>query len=913
MDKIISDIDVLYNFFLEELHNRNINLRSDVSTDPADLALDISINQPKIKKWLSSLNVTQKAEIVKLIKSTSSTFKSRKKRYRKSTKSWLQFKQASRILSIIVVIIGLGFYSIFAFTATGGTRLTFEHSRVMIITVFTVTISLAIIVSRIFTNQIKATKRKLHKIDALSAKVSTALTNIATNNVNNLDITTDTFALSVINFMSEYKKEVSKDKFGDFIKYTLLNEISFYFSEQDNILYRNITSIATINNTDLIDFVDYMFSEQLILDDITKINENITKYAIPNTDIIKNQDELVKTYMHELNNKIANSELLKENNISIIFKNKLKYLIKYKEFTQDQILRQIKIKTTNPSDKIVNSNDVYKNYKILIEQLFTMIDQDNKHDTYLDSKIDVPSRFNSLTNFSNIYNNLSIDHLINIKDTTITTISKINSYINLYQYDLEKTFDDNATINQRFVVLAVAVILISGINIPNIVNILSGHNYTNAEKEEKKDLFTWKLLSSRDAIKTFWTDNVEVGINYTIVISLWAVLCVTAIFYCINTQSSGKSNLSKNKANTSLLVDRLNDVQSNIDKLITLKKYTLEKTDILSKKIQDDKILDNLGYKYAVNPENTNEITNIIKYDIDDSIYNVYTFEQIKEQLTLIIYHDFVNIMIVYEEPNFVKMKKFDEPFPITDLMVNIVFFAISVGVLIMLYLFLNPINLFKDLQNLADCELDVDKKIELIEGKIVNLRKVDELNNNNEKLQSFRKEIAELEQQIINIRSENISNDEKTRKLNNIDIVKRKIKNKYDILDESNKKLIKLVQNNQIAIKALNDLLNKLSVYNNTVTPIINKQTELESKIKDESDSANKTLLENQLTKVKEELKAVQENKDNHNMFSDGCRTTLVNYDINGYSLKLKIFTALSIVYVSVYYIAKTVSSTNF
>jgi hypothetical protein len=913
MDKIISDIDVLYNFFLEELHNRNINLRSDLSTDIADKNADIAINQPKIAKWLSSLTDSQKAEIVKLVKSTVLTFNSRKKKYRKETKSWLIAKQAGRIILIVLVVISLLLYSIWAFTVDNKLSLSNEYSPVQIISVFTVTICFTIMFTRLFYNGIKASQRELTQIDALSTKVSLALTHLVNNNVNNLNITTDTFALAIINFMGEYKKEVSKDKFGDFIKYTLLNEISFYFTEQEKILYRNIISNSTINNKDLIDFVDYIFSGKLILNDITIINNNITKYAFPNVSIINNQDELVKSYLHNLNNKIDNIELFKENQISIIIKNKLKNLIKYKEFTQDQILRQIKIKTDNPSDKIVNPDDVYKNYKVFINQLFIMIEEDNSRDTYLSNQIAIPSRFVSLTDFSNIYSNISIDHLENIRNTTNITISKINSYTTLYKYDLEKIFDDNATINQRFVLIAIMVILISGINIPTIVNIISGKK--NSDDEENKKMFNWKMFASRDALEILWTNNIDIVINYIVVISLWAVICVTAIFYCINLQANGKSSLSKNKTNTSLLIDSLNDVQLDIDKLITLRKYILEPTDILSKKIISDKILDDLGYKYALNPENTNEIINITKYDLDDSVYNVYTFDQIDEQLTFIIYQDFVKVITLYEEPNFIKMKSFSEPFPIVELMINIAFFAISVSVLVMLYIFLNPISLLKDLQNLADCELDADKKIELLENNINKIERKDEIESNKIKITELRNEYNELTLALQNNQLSNLSPNDKAQKENNIKSIRDKIKNQGSNLTKLNNKIIKDAESseNREIIIQFKSMIDKLNNYNNKMAPLLNKKTELESKIQDETDADQKAEFVANLDSVQKEIKEIQENKDNSDMFSNGCRSTLITYHNDKYPLKLKIFTAASIVYVSIYYIIRAVSSTNF
>lgn len=77
--------------------------------------------------------------------------------------------------------------------------------------------------------------------------------------------------------------------------------------------------------------------------------------------------------------------------------------------------------------------------------------------------------------------------------------------------------------------------------------------------------------------------------------------------------------------------------------------------------------------------------------------------------------------MVAYESNNFINVKN-EVPFPITEMILNVVFLAISILVVFMIFQQISPILLLTDLKELNKCSIDNSSIIEQLQNELQQL-----------------------------------------------------------------------------------------------------------------------------------------------------------------------------------------------
>ena len=443
MENIITDLDFLYEYFADELRKRNINLLNKRET-----------NIVSINKWLNSLKETEKVELIKLVKQTINSYNEKKNAAQRKMSLnlvYLQILMAIIIISLIVLLLfRIGAY----LDLNPREREPIEKFLSFLIVV----INVVVLIIQTLQRNIKDAKRNKEKLKSLTEKIKRSLNNFNLKLVNVQNLA-DSFDDSIINFMKSYDEQVSIVKFGDFIRFTLIDEISYFFNEQKTIIYKDITQNLTNSSNSYENFVNYIFSKQLILNDINSINHNIKIYEKINDKLlIPDQNKLVNKFIDDLYlTKILNEDKLVSSKIYIILSKKLRFYVKYDQLSINEMLKEIKrkIKTLVDSDKskILNYDIMYNNYLTLINSLFESINEEEKRDSYMTNRDIIPARFIQLRNFVDMYKKLSVSHLETIVASTNKTISKINQFRQITNMNLEKDFETKKSQNFQFFII----------------------------------------------------------------------------------------------------------------------------------------------------------------------------------------------------------------------------------------------------------------------------------------------------------------------------------------------------------------------------------------------------------------------------------------------------------------------------
>ncbi len=820
MDNIISDLDFLHVYFSDEFQKAGINILD---------SSNVTIN--KVKLWLKRLTIDQKKQLIELVKATNDSYQIKYN----ATKRDIKFRIGFLWTMLILLSVGISLTILFRISIYVDTPKFERETRETFLSYVIGFICLLLLIIRSLKNQIKFTNSRNKKIDSLNEKIKSNFNSFDITKVteNNIDNTTNTnqpnFSKAIVNFMNDYEEHVAKLKFGDFLRFSLIDQIKFFFSEQKNIVYKNPSN--SISNSEKIeDFVNFIFDKKKILDEITLINKNITTYPRLHFVYIQNQVSLVNQFFELIyKNKIIDKNLLLNNSIFLIIKNKLKILIKYYDVTNTLILNQITNKI-NSLKTFENPDLIFDNYTILIELLYSDIDNDQKKDNYMSNINTIPSRFVIIGSFLDFYKDLTVSQIDSIIYSINSTINNINKLLNDYKQEIEQEFQDKKNSNYQLIVISISVILIIALQLKqyifniddyedirskdtiidkskNYKNVTISPDYINkaskvitdyvpkAVTKDVKDMLhkskiaknyiASKMPAIRDvksiipsekdfsllkksggatinntldivdnSLKKFdeYTDLDEMKrsgmhlgeigkirdklnnrgdiimdfINYY---SIWFFFSVVIITFWNRKRIENLINLSEYTINTDNIKLKLTEVISKLTDLKKLKQFMIEKTDDVYQDLINDTDSENTGlfskYNYKIKSNDTNKtITNIIK---SDNIYYVYNLNDVQNDLSYLIYLDFVDIMKSYEEHNFINIAT-DIPYPTTEIILNGVFLAISVLVVFLIMQRLNPVDLLTDVKDLSNCNnnklIEVKKMIDEATRKFLRFKK---------------------------------------------------------------------------------------------------------------------------------------------------------------------------------------------
>ncbi len=709
MDNIIYDLEPLYDYFINNFQKSGIQIIKKPDNKNFEKTLI-----DKVETWFKNLNKEEKTQLINLINTTYQNFDIKNTALNRDNtyKQWRLWI----IQGILFVIIGFYFtirYNIWS-NSPSNTRerfINFLSYNLVILCIY-------LLLSNYISNQQKKNSNQKNKLSSFTNSIHIILNKLK-RNVNPATGVRGAKAVelknwqspgtSITDFVYNYENEVSKLKFGSFLRFSLLDKIQFFFSEQKNIIYKNSNnSLSNLEYTE--NFVNFLIDNKKIVEEL-RIIKDINK----DNDLFKDieQTEIVNSFYDELifKDTLTDKDKITENLVYKIIKSKLKLIILYYNITESQILNQItkKINEINTSKNpefndphyknfIENPEIIYDNYSFLIELLYSEIDNDTKNNNYMSTKEAIPSRFVISGNFIDFYKNLSLSQLNLVKQSTNITINDINKFLNDYKDDIEKEFDDKKQRNDQIFYISVTIILITGLQIWRYV-------YNDSEE--------YRLSIKTNAYKPKTSSNVDEGINlvnkggdilmnFANYYSIWFFFVTVILTYWYRQKISNLVNLSQYKLNTDNIKLKLSEISSKLQDLINLRKY-------MNKTIKLEIIKPILSNKY--NYEVIEDSSKINRIKKRDNIFTTISDVDVEKDIIYSIYLDFVDMMKIYENQNFINIIT-DIPYPTTEIILTCVFLAISMLVIFLILQRLNPIELLTDVQNLRKC--NNDGKIEL-------------------------------------------------------------------------------------------------------------------------------------------------------------------------------------------------------
>lgn len=749
MDNIISDLEFLYDYISAELNKRNIILLNQSSLTVVD---NDTINRLKnknikaIRNWIRGLRLTEKKQLITMIKQTKKNYDLKKNALSKDITFRKIYLRIFLVILIIAVIIVMLFKVVIYTDTPGVDREPWENFATFII----ILIDVLILLINSLRGQIKQEDAKNDKLKALNNNINKAfgyfdistltpanlvdkLGGIVDENEN--DAVYGAQPGSIITFINDYEEQVSKLKFGDFIKFTLVDQISYFFSEQQDLVYKKTTD-SVVNAKLFNEFIDTIFSKKMILEQITLINQNLVVY---NIEIIPNQDILVNDFFEILqSDNMINEDSIQLNKIYIIIKRLLINLIKYYNVTNIQVLSKIKtkidqIKKTTLKD--IDTEIVFDNYTKIINLLYQNIEEENKKDSYMATIKGIPPRFTKVGNFTEFYKKLSIEHLQSIRTSASDTIVKINKLLTDYKAETEKEFNDNKNSTYQLGVIAISVIIISAIHLKKYI-------YKDVDRPiTRTSSLTSELPSTAQNVFRSLERSGNYIMNGINIYSIWFFFSVTILSYWYKKNLANKLNFSEYASNTTDIITKLTEVISKIDDLIIVRKYVadnstynyqmLTQTNDMEAILTEKKsLLDKFGYKF-VPVDEKKEIKNIVKLG-SDNMYYLWDFDKIESEMCSLIYHDYVIVMENYECCNFINIKA-EVPFPVTEIILDAVFLGVTILVFFLILQRLNPISLMTDLNKLQECSTNKTEIVNKLKADINNINIKEKTGNEDE------------------------------------------------------------------------------------------------------------------------------------------------------------------------------------
>jgi hypothetical protein len=768
MDDILSDLDFLYNYFMNELRKNGLITSTDIP------------KECDINEWLNKLSEDQFEKIYYLI---CDTLKLYGKKYRNTIKI-LQIKLVLSILLIIVIdisillIIGIYIIPKLSDYVYIKDQIPFIQKSITIITTLSIIGYLGYFIGIMIYKNIRTIYEKSTSIKKLNGKLdlfSTRADNEEENSYrdgkkdmcisyDNKIKTEGKLSIRIKNFMDSYKVEVYDTKYKDYNDIILVNEINDYFVEKEDIVYKTSNNQIEVNNDQITtEFVSVIFDKESIKTEIVQINE-IGNIENSNTDLV---DEFIDNLMLYT----INTKTLIENNIFIFLKIKLKYLIKYYDLSVEQILKEVLVKIN--SLELSNPDTVYDNYTKLILLLYFEIEADEKQNNYYNKTL--PSKFVKNSIFITYINNLSNTQINNLIDLTDKAITNLDSLITE-----SSNFDDKIKSQKKnnYIKISILTIVIFLILLKIIEITLPFYNINDTGNKD----FNWDNISNfliffsvwiftstiiivnwYKKIKTFILDKGEYKVNTDLLYaklqelrnklddyknllsfetkSSASILTFINNNYSSYTDESGSNKITYNDGtiknittnSDGSITTTITNIDGTINKTITYTDGTIKttitnsdgSTQESSCSIENysttniDNFLDKYDYTYTIDTEDSNNFTKITN---NEELNKLWTLDDIKNELIVKIYYDIADIMISYDNKNYINGTKSNKiSYPSTEIIINGVLICVCVIVIILILEKLKPLNLLKDYNGCTDidCLNKYEKSDYFDKGKI--------------------------------------------------------------------------------------------------------------------------------------------------------------------------------------------------
>jgi hypothetical protein len=718
MNNLISDLDFLYQFLSDEFRTNGINLLVEPNN-----------NNKKIQDWLKTKTIPQRIQLLSLIENLSINYNNNKLKQ----KNDIKFQKVYTWISIILIT--MGFIGIILNNFESYEQHNYlQFAKIDLINTTIIMVFTWIFIITYLNNLLQNSKYKSMNIEKMDVKINTILNNFNLNKLNPaiLELSKE-FQNGIINFMKSYDELSVSINFSNVIRYSLLDDINYFFNEQKEIIYKNIQNLTFNNNNKLNEFIEFILDKKKILEEITLINNNIKIYSsrFDNIAIISNQDILVKEFIDNLliNTEVNDKNLIINNVIFKIFKNKLKILIENYDIKKKTVLKAIQNKINLLDDNYKDSEFVNENYNFLLYTLFDEISYDEKINNYMNKKNKISSKYINNGEFIEIYKDLSLSRLNDIKKSITTTTLKINKLLSDFKTETEKEFIDKKRNSFRLLSFILTIITVSALwlykfintNInknklrSTLYNAKGGGNQVNQDDEtindpEKNDINEnenenknenenenenenapyIERINEKNKKEKEQKEQFEYYLDYITFYSIWFFCSILVFSFWYKNKLTILSSFAECSTNTKNIVAKLSILITKIDDLTIYKSFIIDKTKFnnLIKKDEKINIINKYGFDFTNN--NNNVLTNIIKNDDNDNIYKAWNLNDIEDEIIKNIYSEYITIMNNFEQCNFINVKQ-KISFPLSEIILYLTFIIICVIILLMVYINKQP------------------------------------------------------------------------------------------------------------------------------------------------------------------------------------------------------------------------------